>query len=355
MSLAGSAAAMWGISVNARVRACGFLAAFLLMSCSAEEDPPAPPGPRVFVTNENSGDLTLIDAGSRRVTGRIALGKRPRGIVASPDGRLLYIALSGSPMSGPGVDESTLPPADRTADGIAVLDVASGRVLRVLRGVSDPETVAVSPDGGRLFVASEDTGLVVAMDARTGRVLGQVEIGGEPEGAAVSPDGRLVVATSEGDSTASVIDSRSLRLLHRIPVGERPRNVMFVGARALVPGENDASVAAIDPVAGRLLTRVVIPGETVRPMGLAVTQAAIFVTTGRGGELVRLKPDDLQVTGRVGVGERPWGVAATPDGRFLFTANGPSNDVAMVDAATMQVVARFPAGNRPWGVAVLPP
>jgi YVTN family beta-propeller protein len=346
---------MWGISVSARTRTCGILAAFILMSCSAEQDPPAPPGPRVYVTNENSGDLTLIDAGSRRVIGRVPLGKRPRGIVASPDGRLLYIALSGSPMGGPGVDESTLPPADKAADGIAIFDVASGRVLRVLRGVSDPETVAVSPDGGRLYVASEDTGLVVAMDAQTGRVLGQVEIGGEPEGGAVSPDGRLVVATSEEDSTAAVIDAASLQLLRRVPVGERPRNVMFAGDRAIIPGENDGSVVAIDPAAGRVLARVVIPGETVRPMGLAATTAAIFVTTGRGGELVRLNADDLQVTGRVGVGERPWGVAATPDGRFLFTANGPSNDVAMVDSATMQVVARFPAGDRPWGVAVLPP
>lgn len=355
MASAGSSATMWGNFLSARTRCFGIAAAFLLMSCSGPQDQPAPAGPRVYVTNEMSGDLSIIDAGTRRVIGRVALGKRPRGIVPSPDGRLLYIALSGSAVAGPGVDESTLPPADKAADGIAVFNVASGQVLRVLRGVSDPETIAVSPDGARLYVASEDTGHMVAMDARTGRVIGQVEIGGEPEGGAVSPDGRLIVATSEEDSTAAVIDAADLRLLRRVPVGERPRNVMFLGQRAIVPGENDASVAAIDPAAGRVLARVVIPGETVRPMGLAATPAAIFVTTGRGGELVRLNADDLQVTGRVGVGERPWGVAATPDGRFLFTANGPSNDVAMVNASTMQVVARFPVGERPWGVAVLPP
>lgn len=345
---------MRGIIANASAGLALFVGC-LVASCASEPEPTPAAGPRVYVTNENSGDLSIIDAGSRQVVGRVQLGKRPRGIVPSPDGRLLYIALSGSPIGGPGVDESTLPPPDKAADGIAVFDVASGRVLRVLRGVSDPETIAVSPDGACLYVASEDTGFVVAMDAQSGRVLGQVEIGGEPEGGAVSPDGRLVVATSEEDSTAAVIDAASLRVVRRVPVGERPRNVMFVGARAIVPGENDASVAAIDPATGRVVARVVIPGETVRPMGLATTPAAIFVTTGRGGELVRLKADDLRVTGRVGVGERPWGVAATPDGRFLFTANGPSNDVAMVDAATMQVVARFRVGERPWGVAVLPP
>jgi YVTN family beta-propeller protein len=79
----------------------------------------------------------------------------------------------------------------------------------------------------------------------------------------------------------------------------------------------------------------------------------LFVTTGRGRHLLRLDAATLQVTGRVEVGERPWGLALSPDGRFAFTANGPSNDVAMVDARSLAIVARFPAGERPWGVALL--
>jgi YVTN family beta-propeller protein len=39
------------------------------------------------------------------------------------------------------------------------------------------------------------------------------------------------------------------------------------------------------------------------------------------------------------------------DGKTLYTANGPSNDVSVVDAATMTVTARIPVGARPWGVA----
>ncbi len=38
---------------------------------------------------------------------------------------------------------------------------------------------------------------------------------------------------------------------------------------------------------------------------------------------------------RVGsVGQRPWGIALTPDGGRLYTANGPSNDVSVVDTGT---------------------
>src|SRR4029077_6918246 len=67
-----------------------------------EQAPPPPPALGVYVTNETSGDLTIIDAASQSAVGTIRLGKRPRGIAASPDGTLLYVALSGSPSAGPG-------------------------------------------------------------------------------------------------------------------------------------------------------------------------------------------------------------------------------------------------------------
>ena len=79
--------------------------------------PPSQPALGLYVTNEQSGDLSVIDADAGTVVGTITLGKRPRGIAASPDGTKLYVALSGSPAAGPGVDEKTLPPPDRIGDG----------------------------------------------------------------------------------------------------------------------------------------------------------------------------------------------------------------------------------------------
>jgi YVTN family beta-propeller protein len=60
------------------------------------------------------------------------------------------------------------------------------------------------------------------------------------------------------------------------------------------------------------------------------------------------------VVGSVEVGERPWGIAVTPDGSLVFTANGPSNDVSFVDVPGRKVIANVKVGDRPWGVAFLP-
>ncbi len=57
--------------------------------------------------------------------------------------------------------------------------------------------------------------------------------------------------------------------------------------------------------------------------------------------------------GEVKVGSRPWVFALTADGKFLYTANGPSNDVSVVDTATLKVIKTIPVGGSPWGVAVL--
>lgn len=89
--------------------------------------------PRACVTNERSGDVSVIDTGSDRVVETIPVGKRPRGIRLDSEGRVIYIALSGSPISPPGVDTSTLPPADKSADGIGVIEVESGYAPRADR------------------------------------------------------------------------------------------------------------------------------------------------------------------------------------------------------------------------------
>lgn len=105
----------------------------------------------------------------------------------SPDGKLLYVALSGSPIAGPGVDESKLPPPDRTADGIGVVDLAEQKLLRVIHSGTDPEQVAVSADGTKLFVANEDAATATVIDAASGQILKTYTVGGEPEGVGVKP------------------------------------------------------------------------------------------------------------------------------------------------------------------------
>ena len=333
------------------------LAALLCLAAAGGLASAPAPGFRVLVTNERSGTLSVIDGVSYKLVATVPLGKRPRGLKTSPDGKLLYVALSGSPIAGPGVDERTLPPADKGADGIGVVDLASLKLLRVLRGVSDPEQLAVSADGKRLFVASEDTGRGIVLDALTGKVLASVAVGGEPEGVTLSPDGRFVYKSSEKDHQIAVIDSTSIKVVKTFNVGQRPRFTEFSddGKMAYVSAENDGTITVVDAQRHTPLRTIKLEGALTRPVGMVVAHDGkrLFAVTGRGKLLLSIDIASGKVQGSVEVGQRPWGVALSPDGKHLFTANGSSNDVTVVDSATLKVISRIPVGDSPWGAIVV--
>src|ERR1035438_8054646 len=186
-------------------------ACVLLVACSQaprpapQEQASTPPGPRFYITDETSGEMTIIDGTKLEAVETVPLGKRPRGIHASPDGRYIYIALSGTPPAPPGVDESTLPPADKSADKIGVWDVRQNKLLRTIEGGSDPENFAVSKDGNTLYVSNEDASGISFIDVASGKLTKTVKTGEEPEGVTVTPDGKLVYSTSENDGTLAEI------------------------------------------------------------------------------------------------------------------------------------------------------
>jgi YVTN family beta-propeller protein len=313
---------------------------------------------QVFVSNEMSGDVSVVDTAKLAVVASIPVGKRPRGLKLSPDGAHVYVALSGSPAGGPGVDESKLPPPDKSADGIGVLDVAARRLMRVIRGVSDPEQLAVSADGRVLFIASEDEGVVVALDAQSGAVLARIPAGAEAEGVNITADGAIVYATSEAEHRVTVIDARRLSVLGRIEVGIRPRSTAFSkdGARAYVMNEASASVSVIDVHTQQLVGTWTPATPGLLPMSGAVAPdgATLYLTTGRAGVLLALSTVDGAMRGSIPVGARPWGLALSPDGGRLYTANGPSNDITVVDAHAWKSLATIAVGKKPWGVTCAP-
>ena len=323
-----------------------------LAACSAR-----PKGGAIYVTNEFSGDLSVIDGASQTVVKTVQLGKRPRGMALSPDGSTLYVAMTGSPVAPPGADESKLPPPDKAADGIGVFDVGSGKLERVIRGVSDPEQLAVDPSG-HIWAGSEDLGAVIELDASGGR-LASVALGGSPEGVAVRPGGGAVYASLEDDNKIAVIDPALGKVIARIDTAGRPRSIAFSpdGSRAYVADELGAAVTVIDAAANRRLSDITLQGgKDVRPMGVVVSPDGkrVYVTIGRGGAVVAIDAASSAEVGRTAVGQRPWGLAISHDGTRLYSANGPSNDVTVLDAASLKPVGRIKVGQRPWGALAGP-
>src|SRR5690606_21514681 len=151
----------------------------LLAGCGPKETPaPDQPaaggsGELVYVTNEDSRDLTVIDAATDSVVATIFVGTRPRGVLVSPDGRTVYVALTGSPKCPPTMpdEECEKLASDKTKDGIAIVDVATRTTVRTIPAGSDPEEFDIAPDGSRLFVSNEDADSASIVDLASGKPI----------------------------------------------------------------------------------------------------------------------------------------------------------------------------------------
>jgi YVTN family beta-propeller protein len=320
---------------------------------------PLPSGELAYVTNEDSQELTVIDTRTDSVVATIPVGTRPRGVRVAPGGKTVFVALSGSPKCPPSMpdEECEKLTADKSKDGVAVVDVATRKATRVLPGGSDPETFDISKDGSTLYVSNEDADSASIVDVASGKVRLAVPVGREPEGVRLHPDGSTVWITGETDHNLTMLDTKTGKVQGHVNVGKRPRDLAFNsdGSRAYSTAEIDGTVWVIDVPAKKILKVIKLPKDS-KPMGVVVSpdDKRVYVANGRGGTVSVIDAATNTVTSTVAVGQRPWGIGITSDGRKLYTANGPSNDVTVIDAASMQVIKKIPAGKIPWGVAISP-
>jgi YVTN family beta-propeller protein len=325
----------------------------------------------IYVSNERSGDLTVINGNDFKVTATIPVGKRPRGVHVSPDGKLIYVALSGTPISEPPQldangnpifkkgqdDDDDNAKADKAADGIGIVDVAQQKFLRKIPAGSDPEQFSLSADGTQIYVSNEDVGTASVLNINSGKVEHIVVVGREPEGVGTVPGGKTFYVTCETAGMVFVIDAKTCKAIAHFTVNPRPRSVDFLpdGSRAYIPSESVGQLNVIDGETFKVSKVIDLPKGS-RPMCVRVAPDGkkVYVSTGRGGTVCVVDSAGGDVLNTIKVGKRPWGLAISPDGKFLYAANGPSNDISVVDLGTEKEITRIKAGASPWGIAIVP-
>jgi len=101
---------------------------------------------------------------------------------------------------------------------------------------------------------------------------------------------------------------------------------------------------------------IALEGRRGKPVGVAVSPDGkwVYIANGNASVVSVIDAARNSVVGRIPVGKRPWGIAVSPDGRAIYTADGLSDTMSVIDAATRRVTATVKVGRQPWGVAVSP-
>jgi YVTN family beta-propeller protein len=99
--------------------------------------------------------------------------------------------------------------ANGGSNTVSVIDTATKTVVATVVGVgSEPNGVAVTPDGKHVYVANAGSNTVSVIRAATNTVVGlPIPVGANPIGVAITPDGTSAYVTNFGDGTVSVINT----------------------------------------------------------------------------------------------------------------------------------------------------
>ena len=95
--------------------------------------------------------------------------------------------------------------------------------------------------------------------------------------------------------------------------------------------------------------------EALQPVGVRITAAGRkgYVALGPANRVAVFDTATYEVKDYLLVGQRVWQLGFSPDGRFLYTTNGNSNDISIIDVEKDKVVKSVQVGEQPWGVVAV--
>ena len=204
-----------------------------------------PDGRFAYVANQGSAEISVIDLAALQAVDTIRVEEAPHNVRFTKDGSLAYATLQGGAGIGvidtrtrkqirvipvPGItgphnidlsaDEKTAYVRD-FVHHVAVVDLGSGEVKKVITVGNGHGGIDVSPDGRFVATAAIGADFISVIDPGTYKVR-NITVGQGPHGIRASKDSRWLYVTVTGENQVAVIDTRSMQMSKKIPVGTFP-------------------------------------------------------------------------------------------------------------------------------------
>lgn len=185
----------------------------------------------IFVSSMGSHEINIIDLHKMDYSAVIPVGGRPRPYVVSPDGKTMFVAVAD-------------------LHGFVIVDVPDKKVLERVEMPAEHATprplqyesadtrshgLALTPDGGELWVSSLLDDCVYIYDVKAGKIVGKVSTGAGPNWLAFTPNGNYLFVSNTDSDDVSIIDVKNRREATRVKVGRAPKRL----AVAIAPLDNE--------------------------------------------------------------------------------------------------------------------
>jgi DNA-binding beta-propeller fold protein YncE len=151
---------------------------------------------KVYTADERSNQLTVVSKNDLSIEKHIPIGPFPHHIMASPNGRFIYVAEYGT--NKVGVVDTSLD--ERVAEYTASANPGA-----------KTHAVWITNDGKDLYTTNEgsvqtDTGTLSKLDAATGERLWEIPTGKRPSEVLVTPNRKTAYVSIRNDNAVKVYD-----------------------------------------------------------------------------------------------------------------------------------------------------
>jgi YVTN family beta-propeller protein len=208
---------------------------------------------KVYVANEYSNTVSVIDTKTDEVQATINVGNFPYGIDINPVNNRVYITNRGS---------NTVSVIDGSVD-TKLLDITVG---------SSPVGIAVDPTANWIYITNFNDGTLSVIDGITNEVNDTISVGKTPYGIAVNPLSNKIYVAHIDSNTVSVIDGETKKITAKIPVGKSPTGLAIDitegNNRLYVANHNSDSVSVIDTLTNNVIYNITSVGDS--PVGIAI-------------------------------------------------------------------------------------
>ncbi|MBI1818052.1 MAG: DUF4215 domain-containing protein [Deltaproteobacteria bacterium] len=304
--------------------------------CSSTCQIEAPNTVAAYVTNGQSGTVSVINTMTNSVVATVTVGSNPEGVAVGPNAALVYVA-------------------NQVSAGMSVINTSTNFLAATVGFGNGSHMVAITPDGARAYVTTTSSGVFV-LDTATNGVVATTPVFPMYD-IAITPDGASAYVTegTSGFSNVRVVDTASNTVTATIPAGVDVVGIAISpdGSRAYATNANAAATVTVIDTGTKSVVGTIPVG--VDPLGVAFSPngAIAYVANGQSsGTVSVIDTAASTVIATIPVGQYPAFVAFTPDGSAAYVTNRVSDTVSVVDTATNTVSATIPVGSFPLGVAV---
>jgi YVTN family beta-propeller protein len=290
----------------------------------------------IYVTQERSNNVVVINRNTDQIVSTIEVGKKPHGIALQSDINRVYVANSGE-------------------DTITIIDTQTNRVLNKIntRLAAQPEDIAVSSDGRLVIITYFATNEVSVRETTTLRELGNINVDKGPIRVVIDPRGRKAFISNYYSNTVTVIDLSLLKVIGTIPVESKPIGMAFNarGDRLYVINSEASNISVIDPVGQTVIGRI-----NIGTGGYGVIADSfgdrIFVTRSTTNQFLFVNAPVNTITKFLQLEKKPTNLDVDPDGKKIYVINQGANSLSVINKIMGTVEKRIGIGEYPYDIAI---